>query len=90
MAQGLEEKAPLAYNRFRRGSKHGGKRRPNDGALLRKVRSLDHRSSGTRPSFREGPDLVIMPMNTADVRSKQEPRFLDLLPLLEPCGHDNC
>lgn len=42
------------------------------------------------PSFREGPDLVIMQMSTADVRSKQEPRFLDFLPLLEPCGHDNC
>jgi hypothetical protein len=42
------------------------------------------------PSFKEGDGMVIMQMNTNDVRNKQEPRFLDFRPLLLPCGRGNC
>jgi predicted amidohydrolase len=42
------------------------------------------------PSFKEGDGMIIMQMNTNDVRNKQEPRFLDFRPLLLPCGSGNC
>lgn len=44
----------------------------------------------SNPSFMEGNPMVVMQMNTADVRSKKEPRFLDFLPLLQPCSASNC
>ena len=42
------------------------------------------------PSFKEADGMVVMQMNTADVRSKKEPRFLDFLPLVQPCSGGNC
>lgn len=42
------------------------------------------------PSFLEAEGMVVMQMSTQDVRNKKEPRFLDFLPLLEPCGNGNC
>lgn len=42
------------------------------------------------PSHKEGQGIVVLPMDTAHVRSKKEPRFFDPSPLLKPCGPDNC
>lgn len=42
------------------------------------------------PSFVEKEGLALLQMNTADVRNKKEPRFLNFLPLVRACGRDNC
>ncbi len=44
----------------------------------------------SNPSYREDSRAVLMEMNTEDVRNKKESRFLDFIPLLEPCGKNNC
>jgi predicted amidohydrolase len=37
-----------------------------------------------------GEGRVIMQIDTADVRNKKEPRFIDMSPLLTSCGSQNC
>jgi hypothetical protein len=42
------------------------------------------------PSQQEAEGLALMLLNSAHVRSKKEPRNLDLVPLLRKCGAANC
>ena len=44
----------------------------------------------SNPSYREGDPTVVFQMNTADVRNKKEPRFLDPTQLLLPCTGTTC